>query len=146
MTEKEYKMELKDKFITYRPNLYLPNDITFGVEIEYANVVKDTISYLLNEEQKEGNLIDWENKSEFDIAFYNRYGEEENGEVNSPILNDNINTWKDLAYLLKLLKNKGANVTEKCGSHINIGAHILGDNIIYWRNFLLLWILYYHSI
>lgn len=143
MTEKDYKSELKNCFIKYRSSLNLPDDITFGIEIEYENIIKDTISWILNEEVLfNDNLKGWNNKTELDIGEYNKLGEEINGEVTSPILTDKIKTWKELRYILDILNRNGGLITNKCGGHVNIGAHILGDNPIYWRNLFLLWILY----
>lgn len=141
MTEQDYKKLLKGNLIEYRTSLNLPDDVTFGIEIEYENIVKDTVSYLLKEEESY-NLIGWKNKSEFDISEYNTLNEEMNGEINSPILRDTQYTWESLEAILNLLDNNGAIITEKCGGHVNIGAHILENNNKYWRNFLLLWILY----
>lgn len=144
MTEKDYKKLLKDKLIRYRNSLNLPQDVTFGIEIEYENIPTETISYLLSEERI---LKSWDNKTELDICEYNNIIKEYmNGEINSPIMIDNIDNWKNLKLILEILNKNNAYVTNKCGGHINIGAHILENNIEYWRNFLLLWILYYKEI
>ena len=44
--------------------------------------------------------------------------------------------------MLDILKDNGGLITEKCGAHVNIGAHVLGTKVKYWKNFLLLWMLY----
>lgn len=143
MSEKDYKRLLKDKLIEYRNSLNLPNYVTFGVEIEYENIVKDTVSYLLEEEQEKNfHLINWKNTSEIDISEYNKLGEELNGEIVSKILIDKKENWKSLSDILNMLEKNGAIVTNKCGGHVNIGAHILGKNKKYWRNFFFLWLLY----
>lgn len=143
MTDLECKSLLKDRLLQYRKTLNLPSDVTFGIELEYENIVTDTMSYLLLEEKEyEGVLVGWINKHEADIAEYNKLSEEVNGEINSPILKDNIQTWRDLRNICALLRRNDAVVTERCGGHINIGAHILGENSEYWRNFLLLWFQY----
>jgi len=143
MTENEYKRELKDNLIKYRASLNLPDDVTFGVEIEYENIPNLNVSYFLDQIKKSDNLcINWINKRESDLTEYNKWGETMNGEINSPILKDRLDDWKNLSAVLKLLNEKNGVITEKCGGHINIGAHILGKNQKHWRNFLLLWILY----
>lgn len=143
MTEQDYKRILKDKFINFRTSLNLPEDVTFGIEIEYENIVKDTVTYLLEEEKNfNPNLINWKSKSEIDIAEYNKLGEEMNGGISSKILIDKPSTWEALRSVLYVLDKNGAIITNKCGGHVNIGAHILEKNKTYWRNFLLLWILY----
>lgn len=147
VSEKDYNVKLRNKFIKYRNNLNLPKDVTFGIEIEYENIVTDTVSVLLAEEKYyDSNLKDWKNKSEIDITEYNDLYEEMNGEVISPILTDNITTWKSLEKILELLENNNGIISNKCGGHVNIGAHVLGNNVSYWKNFFLLWLLYHKEI
>ena len=144
MNENDYKKILKDRRINYRPTLNLPKNLTFGVEIEYENVLNELVSNLLYEEEVfDRNFSNWINKTEIDLNYDNiEINKVMNGEINSPILRDNIKAWKDLRTVLNILNKNGAVVTNQCGGHVNIGAHILGSNITYWRNFLLLWILY----
>ena len=143
MTQNDYRRILKDKNIKFRPTLNLPKEVTFGIEIEYENVLNQLISTLLENEQKNDySFSGWNNKKEIDLSERNNSQQLMNGEVNSPILNDNIRTWKNLRTVLSILNNNGAIITSQCGGHVNIGAHVLGYNIEYWRNFLLLWILY----
>lgn len=143
MTDNECRKLLKNRLISYRKTLKLPKEVTFGVEIEYENIVKDTVSYLLDDETYfNPKFKGWVNKTEIDLSEYNKLNEEMNGEVNSPILIDNITAWKNLKTALEILNKNGAVITQRCGGHVNIGTHILGDNAEYWRNFLLLWLLY----
>ena len=148
MSEKDYKKILKDKLIEYRNSLNLPSDVTFGVEIEYENMPTDTVTWLMYQERQFNEKLNkWFSKRETDLSEYNNILRENmNGEISSPILIDNIDNWNNLTIVLNLLEKNGAIVTEKCGGHVNIGAHILGNNQEYWRNFLLLWTLYYKQI
>jgi len=144
MNDNDYKRILKDRKINYRSTLNLPKNVTFGVEIEYENVLNELVSELLYEEEIfDKNFSNWINKPEIDLTYDNiDVNKLMNGEINSPVLKDNIKTWKDLRIVLNILNKNGAIVTNQCGGHINIGAHILSSNVTYWRNFLLLWILY----
>lgn len=144
MTDNDYKRILKDRKIKYRATLNLPKNLTFGVEIEYENVLNELVSELLYEEEIfDRNFSNWINKPEIDLTYDNiEINKIMNGEINSPVLKDNIKTWKDLRTVLNILNKNGAIVTNQCGGHVNIGSHILGSNITYWKNFLLLWILY----
>ena len=45
----DYKKALKDELIYYRNKLNLEKNITFGVEIEYEDIVKDHVDYYLSE-------------------------------------------------------------------------------------------------
>ena len=143
MTLKEYKKILKNEVINYRSDIKIPSNVTFGVEIEYENVLKDTVSYLLSEiKYYDSIFIGWVNQYEPDISEYNSYGEVMNGEISSPILKNDLKSWKELKRVLELLNRNGAIITEKCGGHVNIGAQIFDGNSDYFRNFILLWTLY----
>ena len=147
MTEKDYKRALKDKLIQYRNILNISSDITFGIEIEYENIKYDDFSTILSEEKLyDLSLKDWQNKHEPDISEYNNNFEEYNGEVISPVLTDNSISWNALEAILYLLDRNDAIITNKCGGHVNIGSQILEDNINYYKNFLLLYILYRNEI
>ena len=139
-------MNLKNEFIEYRSTLNLPLDITFGIEIEYENIKKDYMDYYIYELKQNKSIGDWKSKEETDISEYNSKGELINGEVSSPILTDNINSWKELKKVVEIIDRNNGVITDKCGIHINIGAQIMDGKSIYWRNFLLLWILYENEI
>lgn len=143
MTERDYKKRLKNQLIEYRNTLNLPDIITFGVEIEYENIINDSVSYFLNYERDfDSNFIDWINEIDLDVSEYNKQNEIMNGEIVSPILTDTISTWKNLKVALDILKNNDAVITTQCGGHVNIGAHVLEHNTNYFRNLFLIWILY----
>ena len=69
-----------------------------------------------------------------------------NGEVCSKIFIDNEDNWKSLRSMLNLIKDNDGIITEKCGGHVNIGTHILKRKKEYFRNFILMWILYEQEI
>ncbi len=143
MTLNEYRKILKNEVINYRSDIKIPSNVTFGIEIEYENVVKDTISYFLKEiEYYNPKFTGWINEQEPDISEYNKDGDVINGEISSPILKNNLKTWKELKIVLELLDRNSAITTEKCGGHVNIGAQIFEGNVNYFRNFILLWTLY----
>lgn len=142
MSEKEYLNYLRNKIIKYRQTLNIPQYITFGVEIEYENIVKDNLSYYISElESFNVTYSGWKNTSEITIAEYKDF-ETMNGEVKSPVLKDRILDWKNLRETLNLINSHEGVVTNKCGGHVNIGTQILGNEQESWRNFFLLWILY----
>lgn len=142
MSEKEYLNYLKDRIIRYRKTLNIPSNVTFGIEIEYENIAKDTLTHYMDELKYYDKLYEeWENVSEINIAEY-KDCEEMNGEVRSPIMKDKIIDWKNLKETINLINSNFGIVTNKCGGHVNVGSQILGNKHEYWRNFFLLWILY----
>lgn len=147
MSEKEYLKMLKQTVIEYRFLLGIPSNVTFGVEIEYENVLNEELTYYIESiKAVYKKLYGWKNTIEPDICIYNMMGHLLNGEVKSPILRDNSKSWINLKIILDEIKKLGGLVTEYCGGHINIGTQVLGNNKSAWQNFLLLWILYEREI
>ena len=74
---------IENLFIEYRNNLQLPPNITFGVEIEYERTNKTVV-----DEYIESNFPKW----------YSGYDPSLNsgGEIDSPILRDEKQCWKEL--------------------------------------------------
>ena len=143
MTEKDYRYILKNQLIQYRDTLNLPKKVTFGIEIEYENIVTDFFSDILDEAKFfDDKLYEWENKNEIDISELNSKYQCVNGEINSPILKDKLQTWKSLKKIMELLYKHDGIITNRCGGHVNIGAHILENNSEYYRNLFLIWKLY----
>lgn len=143
----EYLNSLRNEAIKYRYNLNFDRNITFGIEIEYENLLKKFSDILLSNLKQENLFFkDWKSKEEIDIQTYNEYGEEINGEISSSILNDCLDTWKNLEHILIELRNHDGYVTDLSGGHIHIGAQILGENTKYWKNLLILWAIYEEEI
>ncbi len=133
--------DLKNKFIEYRDTLNLDKNITFGIEIEYENILNYDMTYFLHCIL---DLNDWNNDTEVDIMeYYNN--QIMNGEVKSPVLTDTIDNWKKLSELLNFIRKHNGIVSYRCGTHINIGAHIF-KSIENYLNFILLWTLYENEI
>lgn len=138
---------LKDKIIDYRYSLNIPEYITFGVEIEYENIVKDNVDYYIYEMKCNNNKYgNWRNSYEPDIEEVNKYNDTMNGEVKSAILKDTKQDWINLKNTLEILRKYNGIVTSKCGAHVNIGSQLLGGDLKSFRNFFLLWYLYEEEI
>lgn len=132
---KDVVYDLEQTDFVLRNRIGLSNTETFGIEIEFENVNLDKIK----------GLSKWSLKKDDSVTIDNI-----GGEIISPILIDNEDTWKDIDSKCKYLKNKKAIVTEKTGSHIHIGSQILENNPDHIRKFLKLWeafenIIYYFS-
>ena len=78
----ELIVQIENYFLEYRDKLDLPSNLTFGVELEYENVSKETIDKYV-----EKNLYDWNSKSDCTV--------ESGGEVTSPIMTDQKNIGKN---------------------------------------------------
>lgn len=125
----ELLVQTENYFLQYRDKLNLPEDVTFGTELEYEDISKnDTDVFLKN------HLNSW--TSEIDNSL------KSGGEIVSPILHDSIECWKELKIVCDYLSGAKANTLDRAGGHIHIGAHILGSNVHAWKNFLKLYMTY----
>lgn len=128
--KKEYLEYLKDYAIKYRDRINLPKEYTFGIEIEYDNYPEPKFEKIINERYKRV----FNSQTELDMA--------NGGEVSSKIMNDRKYCWNNITYILNELKAVGAKSTDMCGAHVHTGAHVLGNDINKWKNFLYLYIVY----
>lgn len=136
----------KNQLITYPEELNFSKDITFGFEMEFENISFEKTKKIL-ESLKEKNSLYNGYSAKTDVSNLSiRRGLLTNGEISSCILIDEKEHWKCIKELLLILKEENAVITNKCGTHVNIGAHILEGNVEYFRNFLLLWKLYEEEI
>ncbi len=117
-------------YIQLRNRLGFEQYITFGLELEFENAMRDKID-------KELNLIfsndEWRTKRDSSLK---------NGaEINSPILRDNKTTWKNLDKVCSIVEPL-ASIDKNSGGHIHIGTQVLGNNKETWLNFIKMWSVY----
>lgn len=126
---KEYLLFLKSYLIDYRQTIDLDKQITFGVEFEYEDIEKEKMDlFVLN------NLKYYKSHIEKKIDF--------GGEVISPVLNDNLDTWNDIKLLCNYLKDNKATMDKDVGLHVHVSVNKLGSNIDYFKQFILLYTVY----
>jgi len=121
--------EIESFKLTYRDTLNLKENVTFGVEIEYENVLKQIVDLFVHT-----NIPNWNSKEDGSLAI--------GGEISSAILRDNNTSWNELKKICKFLKKTNANTFENAGGHIHIGMDIIGGNIENWKKFLKLYAAY----
>ena len=125
----ELIFQIDNFYLTYRSQLNLPYHVTFGVEIEYEGIKKSRVDeYISN------NFADWKSKKDGSLIL--------GGEITSPILQDEIDNWKELQQICKYLRRKQAIMHRNAGGHIHVGAHILGGNFKKCRKFIKLYTVY----
>lgn len=122
-------VETENYLLEYREKLDLPNNVTFGIEIEYENVFKKMVDKFIK-----NNLKKWESINDDSLSF--------GGEITSPVMVDNIEYWQDLKIVCEYLSKKKANTSNNAGGHIHIGTCILGKDIDAWKSFLKLYTIY----
>ena len=139
--------ELKDFYIPYRERLGLPNDTTFGLEIEFN--IKGYDTKYKNKLYKEGYtnfeyqfLLALGLNTKWKIA----YEMADRIEIISDVLNDDCKAWQYLKELLEFLTNHGAYYNGRGGSHVHVGYHVLQGNYDYITRFLKLYSCYENEI
>ena len=120
---------LDNFYLIYREKLDLPETVSIGVELEYQNLSNELI-----EEYLRKNLSTWK--------FVEEKTLENGGEINSPIMFDKINYWKELKQICDYLKQTGANVDTGASTHVHVGIQVLGSSIDNWRKFIKTYIVY----
>lgn len=103
----------------------------FGLEIEYvvdadkdARAVRRAIAKALNEENLSLSDEPYEYGESSEYTGYQEWAVENdcsvNGEVISPILYDNEESWRQVARVCQIIKDHGGKVDESCGQHVHI--------------------------
>lgn len=122
-------LETEKYYLEYRDKLNLPKDVTFGVEIEYENTSEFIVDRFICRK-----LPGWRSKTDSSLNS--------GGEVTSPVMIDKEQYWKELKMVCNYLEKKDADTLHNAGGHIHVGAHVLGNDVDSWRNFLKLYIAY----
>lgn len=122
-------IQTENCFLEYRDQLYLPHDLTFGVEIEYEGLPKILVDQFLDKK-----LAPWHSKIDFSLK--------NGGEITSPVMTDKIEFWNALKMVCDYLVLKKVDTLHNAGGHIHIGTCILGEEMDAWRQFLKLYIAY----
>ena len=141
---KEILMYLDRYYLEYRKNIGIDSNITFGIEIEMEHFkckLEEFYNFQLLINSVVGN-DKWDSKN--DISLYNYFADGKidfGREITSSVLTDTGGTWIDIKNVCDIASLYGR-IGDKCGSHIHIGAHILGDNTLYWYRFLRLCSIY----
>lgn len=125
----ELLVETENYLLEYRDKLNLPDYVTFGTEIEYEGLFKVFVTEFI-----ENNLTNW--VSAVDYSLMN------GGEIQSPIMRDEIKYWQDLKKVCNYLSKKKVDTAHNAGGHIHIGAHVLGEDVSAWIKFLKLYTAY----
>ena len=118
---------MNNYYLDLREELHFNKNITFGLEIEFEEVVFDVINNLIEREEYLKNWI-----VKHDESLYH------GAEINSPVLTDNIENWKKLDKVCEIV-SPIATVGMSSGGHIHIGSQIIGENPTGWLNFIKLW-------
>lgn len=120
---------IDDYYIQLKNRLGLEQNITFGLEIEFEHAMYERVNEQIN------TFLHGTWKTKHDNSLDN------GAEINSPILRDTNEAWKDLNKVCQIITSLGS-IDTKSGGHIHIGAHVLGNKRDAWLNFIKLWSVY----
>ncbi len=139
---------LEEYKIKYRDTLGLDKKISFGVEIEFNDVFLEDIKTILASMPQFYHYTVMEDTSVLEISNIKDVIDKKEkpliwgGEVATEVLHDTRYDWQNLKRLCQILKDNGAIITDKCSSHIHVGSQIWGDNDLYIKRFLKVWIIF----
>ncbi len=133
---------LKDYKLKYQESLGLDENISFGVELEFEDVL---LYYVKKEFSKYPSFSSWIVHDD-ESCSYNIDGFSVGGEVSSPILHDASIDWKILSHVLLTLQKLKAHPTDQTSLHVHVGSHIFGEDIKNVIRFVKVWCIFEHVI
>ena len=121
---------IDDYYIQLREQLGFEQYVTFGLELEFEDAMRERIVSKLNIAFPNG---DWIIKDEPSLR--------DGYEINSPILRDTNKNWENLNKVCNIVE-RFATIGERSGGHIHAGTQTLGKKTNSWLNFIKLWSVY----
>lgn len=135
--------------------LNIPNNLKFGIELEYTDLYLDTIKQLFSNGMIDDimkalsipeeiilnilNNYDFEVKNEFNKWIFSREITDSCPEISTPILCNNTKSIDSLNAIVLLFNALGANTGGRTGLHINIGVDFFANNPIAIKYLLIIW-------
>lgn len=125
---------LKNYLLSLRESLNFDDFVTFGLELEFEKANLSKIRYDLSQL----NLHDFWEVDIDDIIMGVK-------EVRSPVLTNKRENWFDLHKVTSNIARNGK-IGPYSGGHIHIGIQTLGNDVLFWYYFFLVWNAYEHII
>ncbi len=117
-------------YLELRNRLGFDESVTFGLELEFENAMRERIESKLEEYRL--NSI-WRMRGDSSL---------QNGvEINSPILKDKLDSWNQLKQVCQIVSDHAV-IGKSSGGHIHVGTQVLGNKTESWMNFIKLWSVY----
>lgn len=156
MEVEKLKQELLNVNIDYLDKINIP-DYKFGIEIEFAGAIYNTVMQKLDEilkyeskdiielrqiEKDKDEFKKWRLVNDGSVQSNAWHRAKKGGEINSPIIKDRKATWKELKKVCKMLrKREYIKISDSCSIHIHTERDIYSD-LEELKNLLKLWIVY----
>ena len=116
---------LKDYQLQYKECLGIDEKISFGVEVEF----EDILLYYVTKELKQYPKFRYWSCIPDKSCSYKIDDFVVGGEVVTPILHDISIDWQMLSAAVEILKKLGANSTKRTSLHVHVGGQIFGEDI-----------------
>lgn len=116
-------------------NLNLPEELTYGIEVEFEYAKYSAVRNVLEMLKFKKRISDgWKLKPEpsLEVSAYS-------GEISSPILHDTEKSYEEIETICQILKYMDGRNTRRCAGHIHIGSNILEDNVDYYVRLTKIW-------
>ena len=124
-------IDIENLYLEYRDTLNLPLFVSFGVEIEYEQLLKSNVDKYVDK-----YCCNWVSKQDGSLRL--------GGEINSPIMFDHPKYWDELKNICQFLKHYHADTLHRAGGHVHVGVQTLGDDYDAWITFVKILIAYEH--
>lgn len=135
-------IKLRDYQIKRRSTLNVDKKLSFGIEIEFCDILLLYVEQKLKETEKLKSWLSVYDKS----CSYKVNNYIIGGEVDTDILHDTKESWQALKEALTILKELKAHITDKAGLHVHIGSQIFGTDIKNVIRFIKVWCIFEHVI
>ena len=135
-------IKLRDYQIKRRSTLNVDKRFSFGVEIEFCDIL---LLYVEKRFKESENLKKWLNVYDKSCS-YKADNYIIGGEVDTDILHDTKKDWDTLKEALTILKELKAHITDKNGLHVHVGSQIFGTDIKNVIRFIKVWCIFEHVI
>ena len=135
-------IKLRDYQIKRRSTLNVDKRFSFGVEIEFCDIL---LLYVERRFKESENLKNWLNVYDKSCS-YKADNYIIGGEVDTDILHDTKKDWDTLKEALTILKELKAHITDKNGLHVHVGSQIFGTDIKNVIRFIKVWCIFEHVI
>ena len=129
---------LKDYQLQYKECLGIDEKISFGVEVEF----EDILLYYVTKELKQYPKFRYWSCIPDKSCSYKIDDFVVGGEVVTPILHDIPIDWKMLSAAVEILKKLGANSTKRTSLHVHVGGQIFGEDIKNVVRFVKVWCIF----
>lgn len=138
--------EIRKTKTPYRYHLSFDEKIGFGIEIETVNIFLKELEKIIKEKRKSKTLKK-AHTVEKEMSVCHMLHKErayQGGEVITPILHNDRKTWRELEVLYTILRENHVKISDKCSTHVHVGAEIIEYDERKLKQFLKLFIAYEH--